>query len=68
MAAQQEHGGRWSGFGPEPLTDAEWQAHLREATDCEIAELCSCDYVRERHDAQDERDRRIERGDWSRDV
>ena len=25
MAAQQEHGGRWDGFGPEPLTDAEWE-------------------------------------------
>jgi hypothetical protein len=66
MAAEQEHGGRWSGFGDEPLTDAEWRSHLRDATDREIADLCSCDSAKERDDAQDERARRIELGDWSR--
>lgn len=58
MAAEQEHHGRWTGFGPEPLTDAEWRAHLRDASDSELEELCNCDFVRERDDAQDERERR----------
>lgn len=58
MAAEQEHAGRWNGLGAEPLTDAEWRAHLRDASDAELDELCACDFVRERFDAQDERDRR----------
>jgi hypothetical protein len=68
MAAEQEHGGRWSGFGPEPMTNAEWQAHLRESTDADLDELCGTPFLRERLDAQDERDARIDRGDWIRDA
>jgi hypothetical protein len=59
MASEQEHGGRWNGFGPEPMTSAEWQDYLRSLSDDDLADMCTGACMRkERDDAEAERDRR----------
>lgn len=49
----------WNGLGEEPMTDDEWREHLRSISDDELEAIALYDgLVRNRHDAQDERDRR----------
>ena len=44
----------------EPMDRATWLAYLRELSDSDLDELCNTSFVRERDDAQAERERRQE--------
>lgn len=51
----------------EPMSWHDWLAYLRELSDDELDELCGTSFEREREAAREERERRIDAGEWMAD-